>query len=124
WRDSGAGYAGGRFAMDVNVVFVPNALQAIASAVEFLQSNGYTATQLEKLFGNFPSESRAAFSQYLKNPPSLQKAISAWRKSIQFFWVRMNRAEYMADIEAKLKSLPENEQAYWKSVLANDKNLP
>src|SRR5262249_14294649 len=30
WRDSGAGYAGGRFAMDVNAIWAPHALEAIA----------------------------------------------------------------------------------------------
>src|ERR1051325_8108540 len=30
WRDSDAGYAGGRFAMDINVIWVPNALRAIS----------------------------------------------------------------------------------------------
>jgi hypothetical protein len=124
WRDSGAGYANGRFAMDVNVVFVPNALQAIASTLDFLKSNGYTPERLESLFGNFPAPSRAVFLQYAKNPAILQRAISTWRTSIQFFWVRLNRNEYMPDIESKLRSLPESEQVFWKSVLAQNKNLP
>ena len=29
WRDSDAGYAGGRFAMDINAIWVPQALEAI-----------------------------------------------------------------------------------------------
>src|SRR5262249_30222127 len=124
WRDSGAGYAGGRFAMDVNAIFVPGALQSIASMLKFLDSNGYTTERMEKLFGDFPPESRAVFRQYVKNPAALQKAIDTWRTSIQFFWVHMPRQEYMADVEAKLKSLPENEQAFWKGVLTSSQSLP
>ncbi|NOZ03188.1 MAG: hypothetical protein GXO92_01075, partial [FCB group bacterium] len=29
WRDSGAGYANGRYAMDVNVIWVPKALESM-----------------------------------------------------------------------------------------------
>ena len=31
WRDSDAGYAGGRFAMDINAIWVPNAMESIAT---------------------------------------------------------------------------------------------
>jgi hypothetical protein len=29
WRDSGAGYAGGRYAMDVNAIWAPHALESV-----------------------------------------------------------------------------------------------
>src|SRR2546422_6258470 len=37
WRDSRAGYAGGRFAMDVNVIWVPHALEAIGTIFDWLK---------------------------------------------------------------------------------------
>ena len=124
WRDSGAGYAGGRFAMDVNVIFVPNALQSIASSLEFLQSNGYTPQKLEALLGDFPPESCSMLLQYAKNLAKLQNAIRVWRGSIHHFEVRLNRAEYMSQVQAKIASLPATEQPYWKGVLAQNKKLP
>lgn len=124
WRDSGAGYAGGRFAMDVNVIFVPNALQSISSILEFLQSNGTTPQRMESLLSDMPAESRAVFMQYVNNPSMLQDALRAWRRSIQFFWVQTSRDEYLPEIQAKLRSLPENEQAFWKTILAANKKLP
>src|SRR5256712_2404897 len=34
WRDSRAGYGGGRFAMDVNVIWVPHALEAVGTGLD------------------------------------------------------------------------------------------
>ena len=124
WRDSGPGYAGGRFAMDVNVIFVPNALQSIASSLEFLKANGYNPQKLESLFGDFPSGSRAAFLRYANDPALLQKAIDVWRGAVQHFWVRFDRAQYMSLVQSKMSSLPASEQTFWKGVLESNKNLP
>ncbi len=40
WRDSDAGYAGGRFAMDINAIWVPQALEAIGIILHSLQELG------------------------------------------------------------------------------------
>src|SRR5205814_360416 len=40
WRDSRVGYAGGRFAFDVNVVWVPAALRAIGTIDSALRALG------------------------------------------------------------------------------------
>src|SRR2546422_207527 len=40
WRDSRAGYGGGRFAMDVNVIWVPHALEAVGANLDALSQPG------------------------------------------------------------------------------------
>src|SRR2546422_870401 len=42
WRDSRAGYGGGRFAMDVNVIWVPHALEAVGTVLDALSQLGVT----------------------------------------------------------------------------------
>ncbi len=49
WRDSDAGYAGGRFAMDVNAVWVPQALDAIATILSVLPRIGVGTAALDSL---------------------------------------------------------------------------
>ena len=40
WRDSDAGYANGRFAMDINAIWAPRALEAIAAILAALPALG------------------------------------------------------------------------------------
>src|SRR5438128_1620539 len=49
WRDSRAGYAGGRFAMDVNVIWVPHALEGVGTILDALEQAGFTAAALDSL---------------------------------------------------------------------------
>src|SRR6266545_4503449 len=44
WRDSRAGYGGGRFAMDVNVIWVPHALEGVGTILDALQRLGLSPT--------------------------------------------------------------------------------
>src|SRR5688500_19783349 len=37
WRDSNAGYANGRFAMDINAIWVPRALESVSEILSRLQ---------------------------------------------------------------------------------------
>src|SRR6266853_1279478 len=40
WRDSGVGYGGGRFALDVNAIWAPHALEGIATILDALKELG------------------------------------------------------------------------------------
>ena len=42
WRDSDAGYAGGRFAMDINAIWAPRALESIAGLLRTFHALGFT----------------------------------------------------------------------------------
>src|SRR5205085_1255217 len=41
WRDSNAGYANGRFEMDINAIWAPRALESIAQILAALKTLGF-----------------------------------------------------------------------------------
>jgi hypothetical protein len=95
WRDSRVGYAGGRFAFDVNAVWVPAALRAIAVMRPWLDS-----------------------AAVLPDSATLDGAIDTWGGAIEHFEVALAPAEVATRVRAKLASLPAAERAHWDSVLA------
>ena len=95
WRDSRVGYAGGKFAFDVNAVWVPQALEAIAVIRAALDS-----------------------APGLPDSATLARAIATWRGAVRHFAVALAPAEVQARVRAKLASLPEVERGHWDSVLA------
>jgi len=97
WRDSRVGYAGGRFAFDVNVVWVPAALRAI---------------------GAIDSTLRAIGEPGIENAAEIARAADAWQGTGRHFMVSLAPAEVETRVRAKLASLPEAESAHWDSVLA------
>jgi hypothetical protein len=124
WRDSGAGYAGGRFAMDVNVVWVPGALESMAATLKFLASNGYNVTKAISTIQDTNRENWKHFLQYVHDADRLQKAVEVWHGAIRHFWVKMGREELLLKVRAKIDSLPDQEKQYWNSVLAQTTNIP
>ncbi|HEY3279906.1 MAG TPA: hypothetical protein VGJ83_05285, partial [Gemmatimonadales bacterium] len=95
WRDSRVGYAGGRFAFDVNAVWVPAALRAIAVMRPWLDSTAG-----------------------LPDSATLDGAIDTWGGAIERFEVALAPAEVATRVRAKVASLPAAERAHWDSVLA------
>ena len=95
WRDSRVGYAGGKFAFDVNAVWVPQALEAIAVIRAALDS-----------------------TPGLPDSATLARAIATWRGAARHFAVALAPAEVQGRVRAKLASLPDLERAHWDSVLA------
>jgi len=93
WRDSNEGYGGGRFAMDVNAIWVPHALEAMSQIFKALRDLG------------LPSQA------------SPEQAIAVWRQAWQHFVVRLSPADAQTRIAARLAALPADERAYWTGVL-------
>jgi len=98
WRDSRVGYAGGRFAFDVNVVWVPAALRAI---------------------GAIDSELRALGEPGVDGAGEIARAAEVWRGTGRHFMVALAPADVESRVHAKLASLPAVERAHWDSVLAH-----
>lgn len=96
WRDSRVGYAGGRFAFDVNVVWVPAALRAIAAIDSTLRALGLAGV---------PEAGNAAWDA------------ATWSGTARHFEVALAPAEVEARVRAKLASLPSAERLYWEQVL-------
>jgi hypothetical protein len=95
WRDSRVGYGGGRFAFDVNALWVPAALRAIRVIRPSLDS-----------------------AAALPDSATLDGAIDTWEAAIEHFEVALAPAEVATRVRAKLASLPAVERAHWDSVLA------
>ena len=110
WRDSGAGYANGRFAMDINAIWVPMALEAIGEIIDAIHAIG---------LGMSGTTLGPTFARYLSDRGSLQAAERAWGGAVRHFVVRLSPTEVEARVGAKLASLPENERRYWQSLVAS-----
>ncbi|HXM37486.1 MAG TPA: hypothetical protein VN908_02360 [Gemmatimonadales bacterium] len=97
WRDSRVGYAGGRFAFDVNVVWVPAALRAIGTIDRALRALGEPG---------------------IEDASGIAQAAETWRGTARHFAVTLAPAEVESRVGAKLASLPEVERAHWQAVLS------
>ena len=114
WRDSDAGYAGGRFAMDINVVWVPKALEAIATILDAFPGLGMEQQTLDSAT---MATRGTALSGYLRNRSTLQQAIQVWEGARKHFTVTLSPAEIRRAVNAKLAWLPASERPYWQGVM-------
>ena len=114
WRDSGAGYANGRFAMDVNAIWVPKALESMEKVFTVLKEIGFTN---EKLESAAPEINDTVFGQYLNRPETLQQAIKIWQTAIKHFEVHLSQQQVQRKVNAKLDWLPEEECDYWGKII-------
>ncbi|HYS60978.1 MAG TPA: hypothetical protein VEM27_10330, partial [Gemmatimonadales bacterium] len=105
WRDSRAGYGGGRFAMDVNVIWVPHALEAMGAILDALRQLGVTPVIREQPLAAFARD-RAA----------LQRAVTSWKGAERHFRVTLARKDVSERVAARLRWLPPAEGEYWNNV--------
>ena len=89
WRDSDAGYAGGRFAMDVNAIWVPQALEGIATILATCRWSGRCRPRLARpdRVRPWPATSATACAS---------PAIETWRGARRHFEVTLGRREIQA----------------------------
>lgn len=114
WRDSDAGYAGGRFAMDINVIWVPKALRSVDTILGVLPSLGMTSPMLDSLI----PDPNGALAGYVRDRSSLSRAIETWSGASRHFRVTLAPAEIRRRTAAKLAWLPAPERRYWRNVMA------
>ncbi len=120
WRDSDAGYANGRFAMDINAIWAPRALEAIATIRSALSTIGMSRAMLDSLV---PEIGRSALAEYLADSTSLRRASDTWNGARRHFAVTLPREEIERRIGAKLAWLPPPERAYWQKTMASQGEL-
>jgi hypothetical protein len=119
WRDSNDGYAGGRFAMDVNAIWAPHALESIATILETLPTIGIS---LDSLARTLPELGAATpLGVYARDPRALQRAIDLWRTASRHFVVTLSPADVQSRVRARLAALPETERRHWTNVIAASK---
>jgi hypothetical protein len=114
WRDSNAGYANGRFEMDINAIWAPRALQSIGEILAALKAIGFSSEQLSALA---PGPRGAALGEFVRDPAFFQRAIENWQGAIGHFVVSFTPEEIRTRVAAKLQSLPAEERPYWQAVL-------
>ncbi len=111
WRDSDAGYANGRFAMDINAIWAPRALRALGAILSALPALGFSGAALDSLAAK---TAKGALAPYLADSSALSRAIDIWRGARRHFLVTLSRAEVTRGVEAKLAWLSAAERSYWK----------
>jgi hypothetical protein len=107
WRDSDAGYAGGRFAMDINAIWVPSALESIAAILASLPTLGL-GPSLDSISPGTP------LGEYTRNPAALRRALDIWKGARRHFAVTIPGTEVRKRIDNKLAWLPPEEGRYWR----------
>ncbi|HWE41321.1 MAG TPA: hypothetical protein VG432_02405, partial [Gemmatimonadaceae bacterium] len=119
WRDSGVGYAGGRYAMDINAIWAPHALDAIARILDELHALGISADALSARIPGLAAT--APLGSYARDRTRLASAIETWRGASRHFVVRLAPAEVSSRVTARLAAMPAAERDYWTGLVARTK---
>ena len=117
WRDSDAGYANGRFAMDVNAIWAPRALEAIATIVAQLPKIGLG---LQARASGTAGITGTALRGYLADPASLRQAIETWKGARHHFEVAFGAGDIQQRVGGKLAALPDSERRYWEKAMTDE----
>ncbi|MFQ5637431.1 MAG: hypothetical protein ACE5IR_05500 [bacterium] len=116
WRDSAVGYANGRYAMDINTIWVPKALESIEKIFVTLRELGFS---IENLQQRDPELRETKLFEYARHPASLLEAVKTWRGAVRGFEVHLSPQEVQQRVRAKLSWLPEEERFYWQKIIEN-----
>ncbi|MFQ6114973.1 MAG: hypothetical protein ACE5NG_12985, partial [bacterium] len=80
WRDSAVGYANGRYAMDINAIWVPKALESVEKIFEILRELGIS---MDDLIESAPGIRDTKLIEYAQKLDVLQQAIKTWRNAVR-----------------------------------------
>lgn len=115
WRDSNAGYAGGRFAMDINAIWAPHALESMATILAALPTLGI---RRDSLLGSMPElASGTPLGGFMRDAASLRRAISVWTLASRHFVVALGPAEVRSAARARVAAMPDAERRHWLGIL-------
>jgi hypothetical protein len=115
WRDSGAGYAGGRYAMDVNAIWAPHALESTARIVDALRA---LRLPVDSLVGTVRGVRGTPLERYVRDSTTLLAAIRAWSGASRHFVVRLGPDDVRSRVAARLAAMPAAERDQWERVIA------
>jgi hypothetical protein len=116
WRDSGVGYANGRYAMDVNAIWAPHALEAVATILHAMGRLGFARDSL--LRATPALAAGTPLGDWARDPAALRRATETWWGAGRHFEVRLTADEVRARVDARLAAMPETERTHWRAVLA------
>jgi hypothetical protein len=116
WRDSGAGYAGGRYAMDVNAIWAPHALESIEQILATVRTLGISVDSLARAK---PDATAGQLGVYAGDSLALRRAIDAWWGASRHFVVRLGPDQVRSRVAARLAAMPAAERDYWSTIVAS-----
>jgi hypothetical protein len=105
WRDSRAGYGGGRFAMDVNAIWVPHALESIGKILDALSQLGLK-----------PVIPKGPLATLAKDRAALARAVATWKGAERHFQVTLAGGAVAERVSKRVNWLPQQERDYWVAV--------
>lgn len=115
WRDSNVGYAGGRYAMDVNAIWAPHALESVGRILDALRALHFSIDSLSmaqpELGGGTP------LGRYMRDSVALRHAVESWRGASRHFLVSLGADAVRDNVAARIAAMPADERAYWSGVL-------
>jgi hypothetical protein len=114
WRDSRAGYANGRYAMDINAIWAPAALRATERIFSQLRTLG---VDIRHAMISNSEQTFYALADYGLDSAALHRAIDAWSGAQRHFVVTLSPAEIQERVEAKLRWMDAEEADYWRERL-------
>src|SRR2546427_7435734 len=92
--------------MDVNVIWVPHALEAVGTVLDALSQLGVTPV--------LRAEPLATFA---RDRATLARAVATWQRAERHFRVALPPGAVAQRIGARLAALPQPEREYWAEVL-------
>ena len=115
WRDSGVGYAGGRFAMDVNAIWAPHALESVATIVRMLPAIGVNLDSIAQVMPELAPT--LPLGRWIRDPGALSAATGAWWGASRHFVVTLSPEQIRQQVARRLSALPPHERSVWQGVL-------
>ena len=116
WRDSGVGYAGGRYAMDINAIWAPHALVGVGRILDQLRALGLSPDSLAKSLPDLAAGE--PLGGYARDRARLAAAVASWRGAARHFVITLAPAEVSSRVSARLAAMPASEREYWSRVVA------
>ena len=117
WRDSGAGYANGRYPMDVNAIYAPHALIALQQILASVRALGFSTDSVLRAVPALRRRvtSRSALGRYLRDSTALAGAITTWHGAAAHFVVQRSAAAVRTQTAARVSAMPAPERTWWES---------
>jgi hypothetical protein len=106
--------------MDVNAIWVPRALEGIATIVATLPKIRLGLQAPDSVAGLIAG---TPLGGYLAHPPSLRHAIETWKGARRHFEVAFGAGEIQRRVGARLASLPASERRYWEQTMTAEGEL-
>ena len=120
WRDSGAGYAGGRYAMDVNAIWAPHALEAMDRIFTSLRA---LKIDVHDVAASIRGVRGTPLTRYARDTVALRAAADTWRGAERHFVVRLAPDAAAALRRQRLAAMPAAERQAWSRAASSPDSL-